>query len=96
MKRRCPSAKTTSKASDDFPEPLGPVTTHSFPCGILQEISFKLCSRACSTHTASTAGEASAALALESAVAVGVLMRSSPRSAMPVFEWLLATTAGVP
>ena len=34
MKRRCPSAKTTSNASEDLPEPLGPVTTQSLPCGI--------------------------------------------------------------
>ncbi|MGC4079416.1 MAG: hypothetical protein QM702_20725 [Rubrivivax sp.] len=31
MKRRWPSAKTTSNESELLPEPLGPVTTHSFP-----------------------------------------------------------------
>ena len=55
MKRRCPSAKTTSNASELLPEPLGPVTTHSFPCGIVHDTSFRLCSRACSTAIASIA-----------------------------------------
>ena len=54
MKRRCPSAKTTSKASEDLPEPLGPVTTVSAPCGMVHETLFRLCSRAFSTWMAST------------------------------------------
>jgi len=63
MKRRCPSAKTTSKARDDFPEPLGPVTTVSAPCGTLAEISLRLCSRARSTVIASIGGGSAASRA---------------------------------
>ena len=53
MKRRWPSAKTTSKASELLPEPLGPVTTQSLPCGTRHDTSFRLCSRACATVIAS-------------------------------------------
>src|SRR4051812_24003642 len=35
-----------SKASDDFPEPLGPVRTTSFPRGMRNSRSRRLCSRA--------------------------------------------------
>ena len=56
MKRRCPSAKTTSKASDDFPEPLGPVTTQTWPWGMAQVTSFRLCSRACDTAITGSIG----------------------------------------
>ena len=48
-KRRCPSANTTSNASELLPEPLGPVTTVSLPCGISTDTSLRLCSRARTT-----------------------------------------------
>ena len=69
-KRRCPSAKTTSNASVLLPEPLGPVTTVSLPCGILTLTSCRLCSRACATTKfASGRVAASAGAALERALA---------------------------
>ena len=46
MNRRWPSAKMTSKASDDFPEPLNPVTTTSFSRGISRCRFLRLCWRA--------------------------------------------------
>src|SRR5262245_24290927 len=45
-KRRCPSAYTVSKASDDFPDPLTPVTTTSLSRGISTSTFFRLFSRA--------------------------------------------------
>src|SRR5262245_66588010 len=45
-KRRCPSAYTVSKASDDFPDPLTPVTTMSLSRGISTSTFFRLFSRA--------------------------------------------------
>src|SRR6185436_19478730 len=44
--RRCPSAYTVSNASDDFPEPLTPVTTTSLSRGISTSTFFRLFSRA--------------------------------------------------
>src|SRR6267142_1331083 len=44
--RRCPSAYTVSNASDDFPDPLTPVTTVSALCGISTLTFFRLCTRA--------------------------------------------------
>ena len=35
-----------SNASEDFPDPDTPLTTVSFPCGMSQEIFFRLCVRA--------------------------------------------------
>ena len=63
MKRRCPSAKMTSKASDDLPEPDGPVTTTSLPSGTSVETPLSVCSRACSMWIASTAGARAAPFA---------------------------------
>ena len=40
--RLCPSAKITSKASDDLPEPEGPVITTNCLVGIEREISRRL------------------------------------------------------
>src|SRR5262245_25674555 len=44
--RRCPSAYTVSKASDDLPDPLTPVTTISLSRGISTSTFFRLFSRA--------------------------------------------------
>src|ERR1700757_5338468 len=44
--RRCPSAYTVSNASEDFPDPLTPVTTVSALCGISTLTFFRLCTRA--------------------------------------------------
>src|SRR6187549_666050 len=44
--RRCPSTYTVSKASDDFPDPLTPVTTMSLSRGISTSTFFRLFSRA--------------------------------------------------
>ena len=46
MKRRCPSAKMTSKAREDLPEPEGPVTTTNLLAGIVTLRFFRLFSRA--------------------------------------------------
>ena len=46
MKRRCPSAYTVSKAREDFPEPLTPVTTTSLSRGISRWTFRRLFSRA--------------------------------------------------
>src|SRR5207237_6553084 len=43
---RCPSAYRVLKASDDFPEPDGPVNTVSCRCGISTEMFLRLCVRA--------------------------------------------------
>lgn len=58
-KRRCPSAYIVSKASDDFPDPLTPVTTTSELRGISSDISFKLCCRAPRTEIILRTGERS-------------------------------------
>src|SRR6185295_395664 len=44
--RRCPSAYSVLKASDDFPDPDGPVTTVSCRCGMSTETFLRLCVRA--------------------------------------------------
>src|SRR5258708_5493688 len=44
--RRCPSAYTVSNASEDFPDPLTPVTTVSALCGISTLTFLRLCTRA--------------------------------------------------
>src|SRR5262245_21257183 len=44
--RRCPSAYTVSKARDDLPDPLTPVTTMSLSRGISTSTFFRLFSRA--------------------------------------------------
>src|SRR6185436_15082899 len=44
--RRCPSAYSVLNASDDFPEPDGPVITVSWRCGMSTETFFRLCVRA--------------------------------------------------
>src|SRR5437016_3705414 len=44
--RRCPSAYSVLKASDDFPDPDGPVRTVSWRCGISTETFLRLCVRA--------------------------------------------------
>ena len=46
MKRLCPSAKITSKASEDFPEPEGPVTTTNLFGGMSGLMFLRLFSRA--------------------------------------------------
>ena len=46
MYRHCPSAKSVSNASDDFPEPDTPVTTVSRSCGISSEMFLRLFCRA--------------------------------------------------
>jgi hypothetical protein len=43
-----------SKANDDFPEPLTPVTTVSLPTGMEKEIFFRLLTRAPRTSMASS------------------------------------------
>ncbi len=43
---RCPSAKIVSKASDDFPLPLSPVTTTKRSRGMSTSTALRLCSRA--------------------------------------------------
>jgi hypothetical protein len=45
-----------SKASEDFPEPLTPVTITSFPDGIVTSIFFRLCVRAPLTTMGPRAG----------------------------------------
>src|SRR3954470_12140631 len=44
--RRCPSAYSVLNASDDFPDPDGPVRTVSWRCGISTETFLRLCVRA--------------------------------------------------
>src|SRR3989344_2644401 len=44
--RRCPSAKSVSNASDDFPDPDTPVITTSLPRGISTSIFRRLCTLA--------------------------------------------------
>ncbi len=100
MKRRCPSAKITSKASELLPDPLGPVTTHSFPWGTRQLTSFKLCSLACSTvcnqpPRARARARSSVFFSFFLAPAAPT-EPSSARSASPVFVPLAATSSGVP
>src|SRR5690349_3630117 len=46
MKRRWPSAKMMSNASDDLPDPDTPVSTVSWRRGISSEMFLRLCSRA--------------------------------------------------
>ena len=53
--RRCPSAKIVWNASEDFPEPLGPVTTINASCGTRRSTPRRLCVRAPRT-TSSRAG----------------------------------------
>src|SRR5687768_9441536 len=43
---RCPSAKTVSNASVDFPDPDNPVMTTSWSRGMSTEMFLRLCSRA--------------------------------------------------
>ncbi len=44
--RLCPSAYNVLNASDDFPEPDGPVITVNCRCGMSTETFFRLCVRA--------------------------------------------------
>ena len=61
--RRCPSAKSRSKASVDFPEPLRPVMMTIWSRGISSERFLRLCSRA--PRTAIAVGWASARASAE-------------------------------
>jgi len=60
-----------SKASDDFPEPLTPVTTIMALCGISTLIFFKLWTRAPRTRIDSCSGRISVAAWVISFVAKG-------------------------
>jgi hypothetical protein len=98
MKRRWPSAKITSNASDDLPEPLGPVTTQILPWGMWQLTSFRLCSRAWETwidgdDTASS-GKSDAEIFRRADPGAWSAARS--RSASPVRVSRLAMSPGVP
>jgi hypothetical protein len=53
MYRLCPSAKSVSKASEDFPEPETPVKTTSLRFGIESSSIRRLCSRAPTTWSRS-------------------------------------------
>src|SRR5215472_5385612 len=78
MKRRWPSAKTTSNANDDLPEPLGPVTTVRAPCGMEHEMLLRLCSRACSTPMATGGVDVEGEVEVRGEVEVERLRRATP------------------
>ena len=91
--RRCPSAKSVSKASDDFPEPESPVTTTYLSLGICTVIFFRLCTRApltvmylsSLTHLSPVLSAASIAPA---DIRVTVLHPAQPWSASSLAGWL--------